>query len=129
MNDTSYADKINNWQITAQNLLDLQSSIPGFDPPFNDFKQKVEDLRASHDKVQMLRGALHESVVLRRKLDQETRRSARRLAAVTRGHLGFDNPRLVSFNFRSEDSLRRGRKAKASAPAVPVANAKPAVGL
>lgn len=113
MNDSSYADKINNWQITAQNLLQVQSTIPGFDPPFNDFKQKVDELRASHDKVQMLRGDLHEMVVLRRKLDQETRRSARRLAAVTRGHLGFDNPKLVSFNFRSEDSLRRGRRAKA----------------
>ncbi len=114
MQDTSYADKINNWQITAQNLLEVQSSIPGFDPPFNDFKQKVDDLRATHDKVQMLRGALHEAVVLRRALDQETRRSARRLAAVTRGHLGFDNPKLVSFNFRSEDSTRRGKKAKAT---------------
>lgn len=125
MQDTSYADKINNWQITAQNLLEVQPTIPGFDPPFNDFKQKVDDLRATHDKVQMLRGALHEAVVLRRKLDQDTRRSARRLAAVTRGHLGFDNPKLVSFNFRSESSLRRGRKAKAQAPAEPTADAKP----
>lgn len=118
MQDTSYADKINNWQITAQNLLDVQATIPGFDPPFNDFKQKVEDLRTTHDKVQMLRGALHEAVVLRRKLDQDTRRSARRLAAVTRGHLGFDNPKLVSFNFRSESSVRRGRKAKPQTPVV-----------
>ena len=115
MKDTSYADKINTWQITAQNLLEVQATIPGFDPPFNDFKQKVEDLRTTHDKVQMLRGSLHEAVVLRRKLDQETRRSARRLEAVTRGHLGFDNPKLVSFKFRSEDSLQR-RKAKASTP-------------
>ncbi len=126
MKDTSYADKINTWQITAQNLLEVQATIPGFDPPFNDFKQKVEELRATHDKVQMLRGSLHEAVVLRRKLDQETRRSARRLEAVTRGHLGFDNPKLVSFKFRSEDSLQRGRKAKASTPSAISADAQPA---
>ena len=124
MNDTSYADKINNWQITAQNLVEVQASIPGFDPPFNDFKQKVEELRSTHDKVQMLRGALHEAVVLRRKLDQDTRRSARRLAAVTRGHLGFDNPKLVSFNFRSESFVRRGKKPKSPAPVAPSTEAQ-----
>ena len=119
MKDSSYADKINNWQITLQNIQEALPNIPGGEPPFTDFKQKVDTLRASHDSVQMLRGQLHEAVVLRRQLDQETRRSARRLAAVTRGQLGFDNPKLESFNFRSEDSIHRGRRKAVTPPPAP----------
>ncbi|HEV7667292.1 MAG TPA: hypothetical protein VGS22_02130 [Thermoanaerobaculia bacterium] len=115
MPDNSYADKINTWQITVQNIQEVLPDIPGVDPPFSDLQQKVTELRIAHDNVQMMSGKLREAVVARRKLDADTRRSARRLAAVARGHLGFDNPILESFKVRSEG--HRNRKApKATAP-------------
>ncbi len=119
MKDSSYADKINHWQITVQNIEEAVPNIPGIDPPFTDLRQKVTDLRAAHDNAQMLRGKLREAVVLRRQLDRETRRSARRLAAVARGHLGFNNPVLESFNIRAEGTRVRKTAAltKSEAPA------------
>lgn len=107
MKDNSYADKINNWQITVQNIQEVVPTIPGIEPPFTDLRQKVTDLRTAHDNAQMLRGKLREAVILRRQLDREARRSARRLAAVARGHLGFDNPVLESFNIRAEGTRAR----------------------
>ncbi len=107
MKDSSYADKINRWQITVQNIQDAVPTIPGIEPPFTDLRQKVTDLRSAHDNAQMLRGKLREAVILRRQLDRETRRSARRLAAVARGHFGFDNPVLESFNIRAEGTRAR----------------------
>lgn len=117
MNDSSYADKINRWQITVQNIEAAVPTIPGIDPPFTDLRQKVADLRAAHDNAQMLRGKLREVVVLRRQLDRETRRSARRLAAVARGHLGFNNPVLESFNIRAEGTRARKTAALAKSEA------------
>ncbi len=113
MNDNSFADKINRWQITVQNIQEVLPTIPGVEPPFADLRQKVTDLRAAHDNAQMLRGKLKEAVIARRELDRETRRSARRLAAVARGQLGFDNPVLESFNVRAE-----GTRSKKAAPAI-----------
>lgn len=120
MKDSSYADKIHHWQITVQNIQDAVPTIPGIEPPFTDLRQKVTDLRSAHDNAQMLRGKLREAVVLRRQLDRDTRRSARRLAAVARGHLGFDNPALESFNIRAEGNRARksGVVAKPEMPIV-----------
>ncbi len=111
MNDTSYADKINTWQTTVQNIQEVLPIIPGVDPPYADLRQKVTELRTAHDIVEMLTAKLREAVIQRRKLDGDTRRSARRLAAIARGHLGFDNPILESFKVRSEGN--RNRKAAA----------------
>ncbi|HXU30479.1 MAG TPA: hypothetical protein VN851_07885 [Thermoanaerobaculia bacterium] len=107
MPDNSFAAKINTWQITVQNIQEVLPDIPGVDPPFSDLRQKVTELRIAHDTVQMLSGKLREAVVARRKLDGDTRRSARRLAAVARGHLGFDNPVLETFKVRSEGNRNR----------------------
>ncbi|MEP7012515.1 MAG: hypothetical protein ABJC13_19515 [Acidobacteriota bacterium] len=114
MPDHSYADKINTWQITVQNIQEVLPDIPGVDPPFADLRQKVTDLRTAHDTVQMLTGKLKEAVVARRKLDGATRRSARRLAAVARGQLGFDNPVLETFKVRTEGI--RNRKSTTAPP-------------
>ncbi len=117
MPDLSYADKINTWQITVQNIQAVLPDIPGVDPTFTDLRQKVTELRTAHDTVQMLTGKLRDAVVARRKLDSDTRRSARRLAAVARGQLGFDNPILETFKVRTE-GIRNRKKTATPKPEV-----------
>jgi len=110
MNDSSYADKINKWQITLQNIQEVLPSIPGGEKWFNELRLRVQDFGDSQEGVQRLRGQLMEAVALRRQHDVEARRSARRLAAVARAEFGFANPLLETFNIRSEHRAQRGRK-------------------
>jgi hypothetical protein len=116
MNDSSYADKINKWQITLQNFQEALPGVPGAEPRYNELRERVDVFRESQETVQRLRGQLTEAVVRRRQYDLEARRSARGLAAVARAHFGFANPMLETFNIRSEHRAHHNRK-QASKPA------------
>ncbi len=111
MKDRSYAGMLDLWQSMTQNIQASLPDIPEADGPFADAQQKVADLLATQNALQMLEGQRRELVARRRQLAQETRRAIRRLASVARGHLGFDNPALEKFGVRSEDWSRRRRKA------------------
>src|SRR5262245_29435534 len=116
MVNESYAAKLDHWQSIVQNIQGTIAEMPWLEAPVADLKQRVEAVRAAHDQVMAMTGKQHEAVVLRRKLSREARKSARRVAAVARGHLGFDNPILDGFGVRSEDPARRA----ARKPAEPV---------
>jgi len=120
MRSNSFSDKVDKWQSVVQNAQEALPGMPWMEAPLADLKQNVEALRSAHDSVLAMSGKQHEAVVQRRKLSAETRKSVRRLAAVARGNLGFDNPLLDSFGVRSEDEARRARKAsKATPPPAP----------
>ena len=110
MKDRSYAGMLDLWQSMTQNIQASLPDIPEADVPFADAQQKVAELIATQNAIQMLEGQRRELVLRRRQLAQETRRAIRRLASVARGHLGFDNPVLDKFGVRSEDWSRRRRR-------------------
>ncbi|HXU29000.1 MAG TPA: hypothetical protein VN851_00345 [Thermoanaerobaculia bacterium] len=119
MKDRSYAGKLYQWQSMIENIQESLPSIPEADVPFADAQQKVAEFRATQEAIQMIEGQRKELIERRRHLDQETRRSIRRLASVARGHMGFGNPALEKFGVRSEDWSRRKRKAPEKAKAAP----------
>ncbi|MEP7013297.1 MAG: hypothetical protein ABJC13_23505 [Acidobacteriota bacterium] len=112
MKDTSFADKISRCETTLQNLLSEVPNIPGGETYVAEVRQRVEDLRASQEGVQSLRGQLTEAVIVRQQRDREASESLRNLAAVVRAKFGFANPVIESFNIRSEHRSKRGRKPK-----------------
>lgn len=107
---TSFSDQVDMWQSLVNNIQEMLPGIPGAEAPFAELKQKVEALRSAHDSILAMRGKQHESVLQRRTLSREARRAVRRISAIARGQLGFDNPILDTFGVRSEDPKRRNRK-------------------
>ncbi|HEV7672250.1 MAG TPA: hypothetical protein VGS22_27340 [Thermoanaerobaculia bacterium] len=107
---SSYSDQVDMWQSLVNNIQEMLSSIPGAEAPFAELREKVEALRTAHDSILAMRGRQHESVLQRRTLSREARRAVRRISAIARGQLGFDNPILDTFGVRSEDPKRRNRK-------------------
>ncbi len=112
MKDTSFADKINQCEVTLQNLAEQLPNIPGGETYVAEVRQRVEALRTSQEGVQTLRGQLTEAVIVRRQRNREASASLRHLAAVVRARFGFANPVIESFNIRSEHRAKRGRKPK-----------------
>ncbi len=112
MKDTTFGDKINQCEVTIQNIQDAIPGIPGGEAHFAGIRQRVDALRAAQENVQMLRGKLTDAVIVRRQQNKEASKGFRNLAAVARAHFGFANPVLESFNIRSEHRAKRGRKPK-----------------
>ncbi len=119
MKISSFSDQVDRWQSLVNNIQEILPEIPGTEAPFADLKQKVDSLRSAHDSILAMRGKQHDAVIQRRALAREVRRAVRRMSAIARGQLGFDNPILDTFGVRSEDPERRNRKA--------VTAAKPAI--
>jgi hypothetical protein len=119
MKRRTYSEQVDRWQSVAQNIEEQVPSLPGIEVPFAELKQKVEALRAAHDSIQVMTGKQHEAVLNRRNLAREVRDSVRRIAAISRGQLGFKNPLLDTFGVRSEDPARRNRKPTETAPPKP----------
>ncbi|HEV7668019.1 MAG TPA: hypothetical protein VGS22_05815 [Thermoanaerobaculia bacterium] len=111
MGDKSYAAKIDRWQSTVNNLAAAIHAIPEADQVYAEVKEMVDDLAQAHATLVQMEGRRKEIVRVRRQLSLETERLMRRLASITRGHLGFGNPVLETFGIRAEDWSRR-RKGK-----------------
>ena len=107
---SSFSDQVDMWQSLVNNIQERLADMPGAEVPFAELKAKVEALRAAHDSILTMRGKQFEAVRQRRVLSGEARRAVRRISAIARGHLGFDNPLLESFGVRWEDPNRRTRK-------------------
>lgn len=107
---SSFSDQVDMWQSLVNNIQEMLSDIPGAEAPFADLKLKVEALRAAHDSILTMRGKQFEAVKQRRVLSGEARRAVRRISAIARGQLGFDNPILETIGVRWENPNRRIRK-------------------
>ncbi len=118
MKDTTFGAKINQCDVTIQNIQEAVPGIPGGETHLAEIRRRVDALRTTQETVQMLRGQLTDSVILRRQQTKEASEGFRNLAAVARAHFGWANPVLESFNIRSEHRAKRGRKPKAK-PAPP----------
>jgi len=116
MKRRTYSEQVDRWQSVAQNIEEMVPNLPGIEVPFAELKLKVEALRAAHDSILVMTGKQHEAVLNRRNLAQEVRDSVRRIAAISRGQLGFKNPLLDTFGVRSEDPARRRAKSVETAP-------------
>ena len=107
---SSFSDQVDMWQSLVNNIQEILPGIPGAEAPFAELKLKVEALRAAHDSILTMRGKQFDAVRQRRDLSREARRAVRRISAIARGQLGFDNPILESFGVRWENPNRRNRK-------------------
>ncbi len=117
----SYSDQVDMWQSLVNNIEGMLPEIPGAEVPFAELKVKVEALRAAHDGILTMRGRQFDAVRQRRVLSSEARRAVRRISAIARGQLGFDNPILETFGVRWEDPNRRIRKEGVPTKALPTA--------
>ncbi len=118
---SSFSDQVDMWQSLVNNIQEILPGIPGAEAPFAELKLKVEALRTAHDSILTMRGKQIDAVRQRRALSREARRAVRRISAIARGQLGFDNPLLDTIGVRSEDPNRRSRKAAISAKPAPQA--------
>jgi hypothetical protein len=116
MRTRTFSDQVDKWQSIVNNIQNMLPNIAGAEVPFAELKQKVEALRTAHDSILEMRGKQHDAIVQRRILAREAGRAVRRISAIARGHLGFDNPLLDTFGVRSEDPERRNRKAAVAKP-------------
>ena len=107
---SSFSDQVDMWQGLVNNIQEILPGIPGAEAPFAELKLKVEALRAAHDSILTMRGKQFDAVLQRRALSREARRAVRRISAIARGHLGFDNPILETIGVRWENPNRRNRK-------------------
>ncbi len=121
MKGRTFSGQVDMWQSLVRNIQDMLPDIPGVEAPFAELKLKVEALRSAHDSILAMRGKQHESVLQRRILARDARAAVRRISAIARGHLGFDNPILDTFGVRSEDPDRRSRKPTEAAKPSPQA--------
>ncbi|HXU32016.1 MAG TPA: hypothetical protein VN851_15705 [Thermoanaerobaculia bacterium] len=110
MQDTSYADKINKWQVNVDTIEPDLAQYPGSQDFHAELKSLVSELRVAHGSVEIQRGDLRTAVKSRRELATKSRRVSRRLAAIVRAHAGFDNPKLVTYGLSTEDQSRRGKR-------------------
>ncbi len=107
---SSFSDQVDMWQSLVNNIQQMLPDIPGAEVPFAELKVKVEALRTAHDSILTMRGKQFDAVRQRRDLSREARRAVRRISAIARGQLGFDNPILETIGVRWENPNRRIRK-------------------
>jgi len=117
MQDSSYADKINKWQINVDTLEPDLAQYPGAQELHTKLKGLLGDLRTAHGTVEVQRGTLRVAVKDRKSLANQSRRVGRRLAAMVRAHIDFDNPLLIAYGLSTEDQSRRGKRLPAEVKA------------
>ncbi|MEP7012117.1 MAG: hypothetical protein ABJC13_17485 [Acidobacteriota bacterium] len=117
MKDATFGAKINQCDVTIQNIQEAIPGIPGGEAHLAEIRRRVDALRTTQETCQMLRGQLTDALVLRRRQNKEASEGFRKLAAVARAQYGWANPVLESFNIRSEHRAKRGRKKKEEKPA------------
>ena len=115
MKDTTFAAKINQCDVTIQNIQEAVPESRGGEEHLTEIRRRVDSLRATQ-RLQMLRGQLTDAVILRRQQNKEASQGFRNLA-VARAHWLGRNP-VLGFNIRSEHRAKRGRKPKVK-PAPP----------
>ncbi|HEV7671249.1 MAG TPA: hypothetical protein VGS22_22250 [Thermoanaerobaculia bacterium] len=113
MNASSYADKIDAFQTTIDNLEPDLARYPGVSDLFNELRVLLTELRPAHNTVEAQRGNQRVAVQTRRELAVRGGQIHRRLSALVAAHVGFANPILVSYGINPENNAnRKGRRSK-----------------
>ncbi len=113
MKVSSYADKIDAFQTTLDNLEPDLPKYPGVSDLFADLKTLLVELRPAHNTVEAQRGSQRVAVQVRRELAARGGQIHRRLSALVAAHVGFANPILVSYGINPENNAnRKGRRSK-----------------
>jgi len=113
MNVSSYADKIDAFQTTVDNLEPDVAKYPGISDLFTELKTLLTELRPAHGAVEVQRGSQRVAVKARRDLAVRGGQIHRRLSALVAAHTGFANPVLVTYGISPENNAnRKGRRSK-----------------
>jgi hypothetical protein len=113
MNASSYADKIDAFQTTIDNLEPDLPKYLGVSDLFTELKTLLAELRPAHNTVESQRGSQRVAVQVRRELAVRGGQIHRRLSALVAAHTGFSNPILVSYGINPENNAnRKGRRSK-----------------
>ncbi|HXU30192.1 MAG TPA: hypothetical protein VN851_06420 [Thermoanaerobaculia bacterium] len=113
MNVSSYADKIDAFQTTVDNLEPDVPRYPGISDLFAELKAILTELRPAHGAVEAQRGNQRVAVKTRRDLAVRGGQIHRRLSALVAAHTGFANPVLVTYGISPENNAnRKGRRSK-----------------
>jgi hypothetical protein len=91
MNVSSYADKIDAFQTTVDNLGPDVPRYPGISDLFAELKAILLELRPAHGAVEAQRGNQRVAVKTRRDLAVRGGQIHRRLSALVAAHTGFAN--------------------------------------
>jgi hypothetical protein len=123
MANTSFADKIRNWDLLNTNLKPVLPDMP----EARDFQTRLEALIASAKVLDSeqndLRGRLQEKTRLRQQAVLEGEDLRGRLAASLRSRLGFKAESLLAFGLPPR--RRRRKKATSGTPISPATPAGP----
>ncbi len=125
MNASSYADKIDAFQTTIDNLEPDLPKYPGVSDLFAELRTLLAELRPAHNTVESQRGSQRVAVQVRRELADRGGQIHRRLSAIVACHTGFANPILVSYGInprttRTGEAVARRRSWKPRKPRLPL---------
>ena len=118
MNVSSYADKVQTWNVLAMNLEPILGDLEHAREAHGKFKELVESMRALSERVEVQRSGLRDVAMQRQALVRSGRKLRNVLAAALQAHFGLESPELIKFGLKPRpDGARRIRKAKPEEPA------------
>ena len=106
------AKNIADWELLDAALKPHLTDMPFINDKAQELQALIAEAKGLDVKQQDLRGALQETVRLRKELEKRGKDARGRIGAFLKGNLGFDNQTLLGFGIQP----RRPRRKKTPAP-------------
>ncbi|HXU47022.1 MAG TPA: hypothetical protein VN783_15950 [Thermoanaerobaculia bacterium] len=113
MESSSFADKVQVWNVLTMNLEPLLGEVEHARPAHGQLQEVIAEMRVLSERMEAQRASTRTFALRRQALTKEGRKLRNVLAAILQGHFGLDSSELIKFGLKPRlDGVRRPRKPK-----------------